>query len=287
MNYYFGDNREYGADDIKKALGTLVATGGIELGLSDGKAYDAGALNKLISSAVTRGVIPDNNSCLRLDKADGGYEVNPGRGVFADGGVAEVEDKTRVEVSPGQYLYLAYSEVLDDAYFLADSREHTDGGGLLFIPLAYVEKGGAVSDRRVYARGRVPALPSATWNVLREVEFVVDDSTVTYGDMGKGGYVEARHPIDGDMNFMMVEGGTRISTLHLEGGAPKYITVAGGGGANNGHWSDFMSVGYNEGLYKATYLDSGPGYISLRYHFHKSFPSTRRYAYRALVGSVL
>ncbi len=284
MKYYFGDNREYGAGDIKKALGALAATGGIELELSDGSEYTPSKLNSIIASAVSHGVLTESNSCLRLEKSGGSYYISPGRGIFADGGVAEVEERTEVDVLPGQYLYIAYNSMLDDVYFLADAQEHSDGGDLLLIPIAYIENGGAVTDRRVFARGRIPALPSATWNVLRETEFVIDDSTVTHGDIGVGGYVEARHPIDGEINFMMVESLTRIATMSLEADGPVYHTVAAGGGGNEGRWMDFMSVGYTTGQIKATYLDSGPGFISLRYYLPSKYPGSRRYAYKALVG---
>ncbi len=284
MKYYFGDNREYGAGDIKKALGALAATGGIELGLSDGKEYTPSKLNAIIAAAVSRGVITDSNTCLRLEKSGDGYYIRPGRGVFADGGVAEVEERTKVDAAPGQYLYIAYNSLLDDVYFLTDSQERSDGDGLLLIPVAYVENGGSVVDKRVFARGKLPALPSSTWNVLREEEFVIDDSTVTHGDIGVGGYLEARHPIDGEINFMLVRSTTRMGVMLIGPNGPEYQTVAGGGGNNDGVWTEFLSVGYMDAQIKATYLDSGPGYISLRYHMPGKLANSRRFAYKALVG---
>lgn len=286
MKYYFGDNREYGADDIKKALGTLAAGSGIELGLSDNKEYDASALNSLIAGAVTRGVITESNSCLRLENKNDSYFINRGKGIFSDGGIVEVEEETQVEVSKGQYLYIAYSEMLDDVYFLADTAEHTEGNGTLLIPIAYIENSGAVKDMRIYARGKVPMLPSATWNVLREVEFTIDESTITYGDPLKGGYVEARHPIDGDMNFMLVERNETVGIMRIGPQGASYHYVVGTSSRNFGDYYDFIGVGYGGltgGCYKTTYLDSGTGYISLRYYFPQGF-SKRSYSYKALIG---
>ena len=286
MKYYFGDNREYGAEDIKKALGTLVAGSGIELGLSDGKKYDPSALNSLIAGAVTRGVVTENSSCLRLELKNGDYVINSGRGIFSDGGIVEVEEETRVDIYNGQYLYIAYSEVLDDVYFLADTAEHTEGNGTLLIPIAYVENNGAVKDLRVYARGKVPALPTATWNVLREVEFTIDASTITYGNIVKGGYVEARHPIDGDMNFMLIEHMTNIGVMNIGPQGATYRFVIGGSSRNYGHYEDHIGIGYSgsPGVYNSlTYLGSGNGYISLRYYFHKGI-SSGSYSYKALIG---
>ena len=283
MKYYFGDNREYGAEDIKKALGTLAAGSGIELGLSDNKKYDPAALNSLIAGAVTRGVITESNSCLRLEQQNGDYVINTGRGIFSDGGIVEVEEDTQVDISGGQYLYIAYSEMLDDVYFLADTEEHTEGNGTLLIPIAYVENSGAIKDMRVYARGKVPALPSATWNVLREVEFAIDASTITHGDITKGGYVEARHPIDGDMNFMLIEKLETIGTMHITPQGATYHFVVGGSSRNYGHYEDYIAVGQGDSYYTATHLDSGTGYISMRYHFPKGI-ARGSYRYKALIG---
>ena len=283
MKYYFGDNREYSAEDIKKALGTLAAESGIELGLSDNKTYNPSALNSLIAGAVTRGVITNSNSCLRLERKNGNYVLNAGRGIFSDGGIVEVEKETQVDVSKGQYMYIAYSEMLDDVYFLADTAKHTEGNGTLLIPIAYVENSGAVRDMRVYARGKVPALPSATWNVLREVEFTIDPSTITYGDITKSGYVEARHPIDGDMNFMLIEKLETIGIMNITPQGATYHFVVGGSSRNYGHYEDYIAVGRGDGYYTATYLDSGTGYISLRYHFSSGIASGS-YSYKAQIG---
>ena len=283
MKYYFGDNREYGAEDIKKALGTLAGGSGIELGLSDNKAYDPSELNNLIAGAVTRGVITSSNSCLRLDRKDGNFVINAGRGIFADGGIVEVEEETQVGVSNGQYLYIAYSEILDDVYFLADTAEHTEGNGTLLIPIAYVENSGAVKDLRIYARGKVPVLPSSTWNVLRDVEFTIDSSTITYGDITKGGYVEARHPIDGDMNFMLIEKLESIGIMNITLQGATYHFVLGGSSRNYGHYEDYIVVGRGDAYYTATYLDSGTGYISLRYHFPHGIAGGS-YSYKAMIG---
>lgn len=283
MKYYFGDNTEYGADDIKRAFGVLAAVGGIELGLSDGKEQTPSDLNRLIASAVASGVVTESNTCLRLEKRDGGYYIRPGKAVFSDGGVVEVEEETKVDVTGGKYLYIAYGEMLDEVYFLVTASEHSEGGGELLIPIAYVDDGGNISDRRVFARGKLPALPSATWNVLREVEMVVDSSTITHGSLAEGGYVEARHPIDGEINFMMVEREVSISTMYIGPGGAEYHLVVGGSSSNFGHRHDYLGVGWNGSFFRATYLGQGPGYIDLRYHFPRVAPS-ERFTYKALVG---
>ncbi len=285
MKYYFGDNREYGADDIKKAFGVLAAKGGIELGLSDGEEYDASALNRLIGAAVAKGVVTESNSCLRLDRKNDEYYINPGKAVFSDGGIAEVEEETKVDIGKGSYLYIAYNETLDEVYFLVKSAPVEDGGGVLTVPIAYVEENGAVRDLRVFARGKLPALPSATWNVLREAEFTIDQSTITFGDLHTGGYVEARHPIEGDINFMMVEREACISYMNIKDGAATYRLVANGGSGYRSNSRDCLCVGFFGSMYRATYLGGGQGYINMRYYI-PSGQGLKSYTYKALVGIV-
>ena len=285
MKYYFGDNREYGAEDIKTAMGTLVAGGGIELGLSDGENYDPSDLNKIIATAMSKGVITESSRCLRLDRKDGGYVINPGKGVFSDGGIVEIEEETAVDIYPGQYFYIAYSRMLDDVYFLAESTAQKEDSQTLLIPIAYVENNGAVTDKREYVKGKIPAAASATWNMLHEVEFVVDDTTITYGDIGAGGYVEARHPIDGDMNFMLVQRTETMGVMYIGPQGATYSFIVGGSSRNYGHNEDYIGVGYSgNGYYRATYLDSGTGYLHMRYHFTRGFGATRSYRYKALIG---
>lgn len=283
MKYYFGDNREYGAADIKKAFGVFAAQGGIDLGLSDGKQHSPSDLNRIIAAAVSKGVVTESNSCLRLDEKDGGYYILPGKGVFSDGGMAEVEEETRVNISGGHYLYIAYSEMLDEVYFLVTSDPRADSVSELLIPIAYVDESGKPRDMREFARGKLPALPSATWNVLREVELVVDASTVTHGEINSDRYIEARHPIDGDINFMMVESEIFMSTMKIGPDGAAYHTVAGGGTGLHIHTHDYFGVHYSGSFYRATYLGGGSGYIDLRYYFPKNLAGGR-FSYKATVG---
>ncbi|MGN1097950.1 MAG: hypothetical protein ACI4SS_03525, partial [Clostridia bacterium] len=134
MKYYFGDNRSYGAEDLKNALGVLVAKGGLAINLSEGVEYDVSALNQLVGNAVAQGVVTDSCDSLKLICTDKGYKINPGKAIFSDGGIVEVEEETGVSVSVGQYFYIAYSETLDDVYFLAADKAQSNGGGVLLVP---------------------------------------------------------------------------------------------------------------------------------------------------------
>lgn len=280
MKYYFGDNTTYGAGDVKDALATLVAGGGVALNLSDGEKYDPSALNAVVGAAVAAGVVPDDCSSLRLEHSGDTYTVSPGRAVFSDGGIAVSEEKETVGVRPGQYLYLAYSTALDDVYFLTADEEQTEGGGVLLVPLAYVNMSGAVENRRVYARGRVPALASADWSTLKEVEFTIDASSIGRG----GGYVECVHEINGEMNFMMVDGDGFIGLMYLDGG-PRYHTVYRASSQENGVMNDKIAVFYYTYNYvTGTLVEKGNGYIKMRYKVPSNRYSTIKF--KAMVGLV-
>ncbi len=282
MKYYFGDNREYGAEDIKKALGTFVASGGIAMNLSDGEAYDISALNSVIGSAVASGVTGDGNKSLKLTEENGKYYVSAGKGIFSDGGIVEIEDNTEVGVAEGQYLYIAYSPVIDDVYFLASEQQQTEEAGTLLIPIAHVGVDGKIEDMRRYAEGKVPAAASLRWNVLHEEVFSVDTSSLT-----GSGYVEAEHEIDGNINFMLYknETGSRVSTLEI-GEKPAYCSIYCAGSKNYGTFNDSFGVGgMAAGNIRAVLLDKKPGRIRMRYYFPSKYNKNNcTYIYKALVG---
>ncbi len=279
MKYYFGDNREYGAEDIKAALGVLAARGGIAPELNDGESYDIKKLNELIGSTVAEGVIPEGNQSLKLIFENGGYFIYPGRAVFSDGGIAVLEEKQAQEIKAGQYLYLAYDLTLDDVYFLTADEALKDDGTKLLIPIAYVEKDGSVKSMRSYARGKVPALASAEWSTLRSVEFTADVSNVRK----RGGFVEAVHQFDGIMNFMLVESSGMVAAMHT-GGSVRYRTAFRITSTLYGQSKEYIGVGScSNDIVRGTLLEQGDGYIKMRYKVPAAYGNdTLRYT--AIIG---
>lgn len=281
MKYYFGDNREYGAEDVKTAMGVIAAKGGIAIDLGDGTEYDVSALNRIVGSAVAAGVVPDENSSMRLSRTDGGYRVSPGRAIFSDGGIAVLDEEETVNIQPGQYLYLAYSTVLDDVYFLASDDEKSEGGGTLLVPLAYVTADGSVESRRKYAEGKIPALASARWSTLRDEEFLIDISSLG----SSGGAVECVHEFEGEMNFMMVNGTTHIGLMYI-GDSIKYHTVHRDNSREGGNVNTciYIKNGIN-GYISGTFVEKGDGYVKMRYKLPSGF-SGSTVKYTATIGLI-
>lgn len=278
IKYYFGDNREYGAEDIKTALSVLAAEGGIALDLSGDGTYDISALNSIVGSAVEAGVVPDENTSLRLNVSDGKYTVSPGRAVFSDGGIAVLEEEETVDMAAGQYLYLAYSTVLDDVYFLTSDEKRSEGNGILLVPIGFASKDGGVESLREYAKGKIPALASASWSSLREAEFTVDLSSVGSG----GGYVECTHEFEGEMNFMLLDSLGLLSVMYTD--SPKYHTVYRSSSKDYGDVTTAFCVkSYANGFLKASLLEKGSGYIKLRYSV-PSGVSASSVTYKPLIG---
>lgn len=280
MKYYFGDNREYGADDIKDAFGTIAAESGISIGIEDGVEYSASELNDIIGSAVTSGVVPESNSSLKLIYEDGGYCVCPGRAVFSDGGIAVLEEKQNQKIQKGQYLYLAYSTALDDVYFLTSDTPQSEDGEKLLIAIAYVERDGTIKNMRTYAKGKIPALPNAKWNNLREVEFTVDVSNVRKN----GGYVEAVHEFEGEMNFMLADRYTGIAASMHIGDKVRYCTAYKVTSRLHGFSKEFIGVGATSyEIVEGTLIDHGDGYIKMRYRIPSQYEHNTL-KYTALIG---
>ncbi len=279
FKYYFGDNREYGAQDIKDALGILAAEGGIAIELSDGEEYEPSRLNAIVGSAVSAGVVPEGVDSLRLTGADGVYSVLPGKAVFSDGGVAVLEEEESVDLSPGQYLYLVYSVTLDDVQFVASDSEKSDGGGELVVPIGYAGKDGTLTNLRTYAKGKIPALASEKWSTLREIELTVDTSALG----SSGGYCEAVHEYEGEMNFLLREGNGYISVMKI-GDEVSYYAVYKMSSRETGTYKDKICADYSsKGFVTATLVEKGNGYFKMRYSIPYGY-SKSEVTYTALIG---
>lgn len=267
MKYYFGDNREYGAEDIKAALGVLAANGGIAPELNDGESYDINKLNELIGSAVAEGIVPESNQSLKLEYENGEYFVYPGKAVFSDGGIAVLEEKQTQEIKAGQYLYLVYDLTLDDVYFLTSEEPLEEDGTKLVIPIACVETDGSVKSTRRYAQGKIPALASAKWSTLRSVEFTADVSEIRK----RGGYAEAVHQFDGSMNFMLAENNGMVASMHA-GDSVRYRTAYRITSTLYGYSEEYIGVdSCSNGIVQGTLLERGDGYIKMRYKVPASY----------------
>ncbi len=259
MKYYFGANLEYGAEDVKKALSVLVAEGGIALSLSDNAEYDPSALNQIVGSAVSSGVVPESNSSLKLTLDGGRYILKKGQAVFSDGGIAEIEADEDIAIGPKQYLYITY-DPMSNAQLLISSEEQAETKELLLVPIAYINLDGTVKDLRTFAKGKIPAMVNAKWNTLHQ-------ETLTFTPAGSVGYVEAEHEISGDFNFIFVQNGSIMSTADINGGKTVYSSSWNGINGKYECSNEYMvlkEIGSSQ--LRATVIEKSPCRLKLRYY---------------------
>ncbi len=277
MKYYFADNQEYNSEDLKTALGITVATGGIAIDLNDGESYNPSALNRLIGSAVCEGVLPGNSS-FRVDKANGGYIVNPGKAVFSDGGIAILENAEAVDAKTGQYIALTYSFSAGAAINVSGEK-FTEDGGLYVVPLAKIMADGSVEDMREFAKGRVPALASAEWNTLHRETF-----SVTFPS-GGGGFYEAPLDFGGSFNFMLFDRHSCISMAFIDGSAVTYHSVYRFTSQETGNKTDRLMLESTTNSFLTATVINDAGKIKLRFAYPSELAGKTR-SFTLLVGII-
>lgn len=157
--YSFADNGEYGASDVNGLVSRLVSSGVADV-FSDGVAYNASALNGIVQAVYTAGVVPESVDTLRVVKqSEGVVTIAPGLAFFADGSTIEVTGAETLSYEAGvkNYVYLKQDLAAQNRNYPVCSTVAPAGD---FVLLAEISADGAVTDKRVYARGKVPGYQS-------------------------------------------------------------------------------------------------------------------------------
>lgn len=165
--FSFADNATYSAQDVNAITKRLV-TSGIEDSFTDGVAYNVSNFNEAGKLLYTSGAVPE--SCLSLkveDAGNGKILINPGKAFFDDGAVIEIEagGETLSYVSGSKnYVYLK-NDLIDTnrCYPYCGTVEPTGD----YVMLAEVSESAAITDKRTYAKGKLPGYQSVAGNVMR------------------------------------------------------------------------------------------------------------------------
>lgn len=184
--YSFSDNAEYGASDVNGLVSRLVSSGVADV-FSNGVAYNASALNGIVQAVYTAGVVPDNVDTLKVTKqSDGVVTIAPGLAFFADGSTIEVTAAETLAYETGvkNYVYLKQDLAAQNRNYPVCASGAPTGD---YVLLAEIAADGTVTDKRTYAKGKVPGYQSNA-NVCMVVErapssessFSVDMSTNNY-----------------------------------------------------------------------------------------------------------
>ncbi len=175
--FSFADNATYNATDINSITKRLV-TGGVGDSFENGVAYNVSKFNEAGKLLYTSGVVPETCLTLRVDKvSDTEILINPGNAFFNDGAVIEIEagGETLSYISGKKnYVYLK-NELVDKniCYPYCGIDEPTGD----YVLLAEIDENGVISDKRTYARGRLPGYQSVAGNVL-----VIDETVETVAE---------------------------------------------------------------------------------------------------------
>ncbi len=165
--YSFADNEIYSANDINAITKRLV-TSGVEDSFTDGVAYNVSKFNEAGKLLYTSGAVPE--SCLSLkveDAGEGKILINPGKAFFDDGAVIEIESggETLPYVSGSKnYVYLKNDLINTNRCYPCCTVSEPEGD---YVLLAEINENGAITDKRTYARGKLPGYQSFAGNVMR------------------------------------------------------------------------------------------------------------------------
>ena len=164
--YSFSDNEIYSSSDVNEITKRLV-TSGIEDSFTDGVAYNVSKFNEMGKQLYTSGIVPENCLTLKVTKvADDEVLINPGVAFFSDGATIEIEaGGETLKYTPGvkNYVYLKNDLTDRNICYPCCSIEAPEGD---YVTLAEIDEGGAISDKRIYAKGKLPGYQSVAGKIL-------------------------------------------------------------------------------------------------------------------------
>lgn len=164
--FSFADNEIYSSTDVNEITKRLV-TSGIEDSFTDGVAYNVSRFNDAGSQLYTAGVVPEDCLTLKVSKAeDGKILINPGLAFFDDGAVIEIEaGGEMLSYISGSKNYVFLKNDLRDKNicYPCCTLDAPEGD---YVLLAEINEQGIISDKRNYAKGKLPGYQSNANSVL-------------------------------------------------------------------------------------------------------------------------
>lgn len=231
--YSFADNEIYSADDLNAITKRLV-TSGIEDSFEDGTAYNVSRFNEQGKLLYTSGIVPETCMTLKVvPDGEGKVLINPGRAFFDDGAVIEIEaggESLSYVADIKNYVYLKNDLLNNNICFPACSTEEPTGD---YVLLAEIDETGKITDKRTYAKGRLPGYQSVVGNVMRLKE------TITINTEKSSSILDGSASFDiGDNNFEYILA-YREYEPKKETYGPTYGTCLGIYDIANDHYRNF------------------------------------------------
>lgn len=213
-NYKYGffDNQLIGVDHLNEITSRLVS-GGISAVYS-GADFNVSDINNSNMAALTGGVVPESESSLKVTAiGDGRYLINPGLCFFDDGTSMEVlsgGEEFAVSEGTKRHIYLTSDQNLMECYVEVLENEKQSGQ---FVYLAIVSEDGTITDKRTYARGKLPGFYSSS-------EGLEVNITQTFEEGVLSGTLEI--PVgEGNFKHLCITGGGLIFYCEFEDGISK------------------------------------------------------------------
>ena len=178
---YFHDDCVYSAEDVNIALSQFV-TSGIEDPFEDGVPYNATKLNDITYAVSSAGVIPSTNTSCKcsVDSEKNTVHIAAGTAFFSDGKriTFDTDGETLAyETGVKNYVYLKSVPSENRCYPICGSEQPSGDT----VMLAEISADGVLTDKRTYARGKLPGYQSNV-DVLMKI-----DDTITLNQTVSGG----------------------------------------------------------------------------------------------------
>ena len=190
--YSFSDDEIYSAKDINDITKRLV-TSGIEDDFSDGTPYNTGRLNIISQNIATEGVVPEDNTSLKVEYLEEGkIKINKGCAFLESGKTFTVDEEGVIlDFSPTalNYVYIEDNDTLSKIIPRASNELPL---GYDYLLLATVSAKGVVTDKRTFAKGKLPGYMS-DFNTPKRFTVNVEDVGEIEVDIGRS-----------DANFIMI-----------------------------------------------------------------------------------
>ena len=177
---YF-DNAVYGASDLNESLSRLVTSGVADV-FADGVAYNATHLNEVITMNGSAGVVPTTVTELKCSINTEAQTVTIAAGTaFFNNGSSITVDAEGVTLPYADdcvnYVYVV-SDLSENRCYPMCSTQAPQGD---FVMLAEISADGALTDKRTYARGKLPGYQSSFDTNLMYEKTISISRTQRYG----------------------------------------------------------------------------------------------------------
>jgi len=189
VTYSFCDDAAYTAADVNQITKRLV-TRGIADPFEDGVPYNLSALNAMGALVYSEGVVPETDVSLKvIPGKDGTVQILPGTAFFGDGAVITVESGGHaLTPTPGEknYVYLKNDLINTNACYPAVSTTEPEGD---IVMLCEISETGEITDKRNYARGKLPGYASNACHTMK----IEDSVSVVSGEAEEKVYRLGNH----------------------------------------------------------------------------------------------